>query len=250
MSDNYRGYKIRFEIRFENGGDLTAYNVYQQASTEGSKDMLLIASGSTAADLAIANIMTIAAAGWSGVAVLSDFIVIITESHVSNAQGDRAINDVEAGIDQKLREEGITVVAEGAIPAALYFVLNPPVPRQIKIATAHISAFRLMNNVFEAAKSIVPVSGKEEERNNKDYIMAYQWLKVGNRALWDWIKTYKVLNAGNAPRWSAQRPAQQSVGVYGQLHGILDQEVDGDYTLPDAEIDPFASVEILLEPPS
>jgi len=248
MDNAYSGYKIRFEFCFENAGDLTEYNLYKQSGQEGSTSMILIYTGNTGVDETIPNVMVVAAAGWSGAAAIDDVVVMTTASHMSVDQGERIVNDIEAEIDQALRERAIVTTDEGTIPTDLYFVLTaPPVPRQIKIATAHFASFRMVDYLFKASRSIMPVSAKEDGKDiNVDFVMAYQWVKIAKKALADWIRVYETRNAGNAPRWTAIQPSIMRSGVEGQLHGVLEQEDDGDYTLPDDDVLPFTSIEELL----
>jgi len=105
----------------------------------------------------------------------------------------------------------------------------------------------MVDYLFKASRSIMPVSAKEDGKDiNVDFVMAYQWVKIAKKALADWIRVYETRNAGNAPRWTAIQPSIMRSGVDGQLHGVLEQEDDGDYTLPDDDVLPFTSIEELL----
>jgi hypothetical protein len=262
MNTIFRGFKKRIEIAFENPIDLTEFRVYIQSSTEGSKDMVYLCTGKTSINCVVPNVMTINTIGWSGAAVAPsgshiDHIIIITNSHVSIDQAERLINDIDCEIDQFLRKRSLIVTPEGStFPADLYFVVNPPVPRQIKIASAHLAAFRILNNVFKASRSIMQTGSntqpEREEQDKNDFYLAYQWQKVAINALKEYIETINVLG-GNAPRWSAVEPMQESIGIQGQLpavgdNGVRHQDADGNYDGYDAGVDTFRQLESLLNP--
>ena len=246
MDDAFAGYRLRFELRFENAGDLTEYRVYKQNDLDGSTAMNFLAVGNTAAPLVLANIMTIAVAGWVGAAVVNDVIYIITNSHISNDDADEIINDIEAEVDDALRKLSIASGAEGTIPTDLYFVLTaPPVPRAITIYTNHIAAYRMLNYIFDSQKGVTP-TGRDEERNQEDYQMVYKWAKIAQMAFKEWLSGWNVAHSGNAPRWTSTQPMITRTGIEGQLHGVLEQESDGDYTTSDEAVDPFGDIESLL----
>ena len=246
MDNAYSGLKKRFEILFENAGDLTQFNVYMQLGLDGNQDMSLIASGNTGADLVIVDIMEIEFAGWSGIAALNDRIIIITDSHMSIDNAESIINDVESEIDSRLREEILITEDEGTIPTDLYFVLhNPPVPRQIKTVAAYKAAYLIVNDVFRAVRSIQGISGKEENKNATDSIIADRWLRRSNEVFEHFIYMCKI-RGGTIPRWSSVGPIQRSVGVYDELQGVSETEQDSDYTTYSSNDDPSLSIEKLL----
>jgi hypothetical protein len=245
MDNAYSGYKIRFELRFENPADLTEYRLYKQNDLDGSTAMNLLAIGSTGVTLIIPNILSIVNTGWMGAAVVGDIIYIVTNSRISNDDADSIINDVEAEVDGILRKLSIIQTEEGAIPASLHFAVNPPVPRAITTYVNHASAFRMLNYVFDASKGTTAV-GRDEERNHEDFYMAYKWLKTAQKALSEWIDSWYVANGGNAPTWSSTQPMVTRTGVEDQLHGVLEQEINQDNTTSDSEVDPFGDIESLL----
>jgi len=242
MNNGYYGKNIRFEFRFVNAADLTEYQIWKQAASDGPKNMIYVDNGKTTANKVVAGFATINAAGWSGAAALDDLVILITDSNMSVTDAEDLVNDIEAAIDDVLRQESIVMTPEGTIPADLHFVLNPPVPRQIKTAAAYAFCYRAINDLLKAGRSLRAPSGKEE-LTDEDFAIAYQWLKVSDKALKDYIKTYVTKNAGNAPRWSGWQPLQGVVGVKGQHYGALPMDIDGDYTDENAQLDTAGKIE-------
>jgi len=242
MNNTYYGKNIRFEFRFMNAGDLTEYQLWKQASVDGPKNMVYIGHGHTNANTTFAGLFTVNLAGWSGAALVNDLLILITDSNMSIDDAESMMNDIEAQIDDVLREEAIIVTAEGTIPADLYFVLNPPVPRQIRVCAAYGWCYRAVNDLFKAGRSMKLPSAKEE-MTDEDFALAYQWLKTFERALKNYIRTYLIQHAGNAPRWTGWAPLQATIGVRGQLCGELPMGTDQDYVDPENQLDTAGLIE-------
>lgn len=243
MNNAYYGKNIRFELRFANAGDLTQYQVWKQASSDGPKNMVFIGLGSTVGVPSVfAGYFTINAAGWSGAAVINDLIILITDSNMSVDDAEAIINDIEAQVDDVLRQEAIIVTPEGTIPTDLYFVVNAPVPRQIKVAVSYAFCYRAINDLFKAGRSLKLPSGKEEMTDD-DFALAYQWAKTSEKALRDYIKTHLIQNAGNAPKWTGWLPLQSTIGLKGELYGEVLMGTDEDYTDEDNMLDTAGKIE-------
>lgn len=246
MNGAYYGKNIRFEFRFVNNLDLTEYQVWRQAGADGPKNMIYIGHGHTDANSTFASLFTINAAGWTGTPNLNDLIIMITDSNMSIDDAEAMMNDIEAQIDDVLRQEAIIAeYPEGIIPTDLYFVVNSPVPRQIRVAAAYAFCYRAINDLFKAGRSLKLPSGKEE-MTDEDFALAYQWQKVSEKSLKDYIKTYLVQNAGNAPRWSGWKPLQSTIGISGQLNGKVYEGTDEDYLDEDNMLDTAGKIEDAL----
>jgi len=242
MNNAYSGKNIRFEFRFVNAGLLTQYQLWQQGSADGPKNMLFVGLGSTLANTVFAGLFTVNAAGWSGAALLNDLIIMVTDSNMSINDAESTMNDIEGRIDDVLRQEAIIVTPEGTIPANLYFVLNPPVPRQIRVVASYEFCYRVVNDLFKAGRSLKVPSGKEE-MTDEDFALAYQWQRLSEKALKDYIKTYLIQNAGNAPKWTGWLPLQSTIGIPGQNYGTVAMGTDEDYTDPQNMLDTAAKIE-------
>lgn len=242
MDSAYCGKNIRFEFRFSNPADLTQYQLWKQAVTDGPKNMLYIGTGSTVLPSTFAGMFTIAPAGWSGAALLDDLIILITDSNMSLDDADATMNDIEAAIDDRLRREAIIISDEGTIPTDLYFVLNPPVPRQITVSASYAFCYRIVNDLMKAGRSLKLPSAKEEAVDD-DFSLAYQWKKEADKALNDYIATYIIQKAGNAPRWSGWAPLQSAIGIKNQGDGEFVVGEDEDYTSEENQHDAFGLME-------
>ena len=238
MNDDYKGMHRKFEFRFVNALDVTEYQLYQESDTDGSTDMIHIHTGSTGADEIITGlngaVMVVAAAGWSGAAAVPvgseyDLIELGTESNMTNNEIDDVINDCEAMIDERLRDESIIDVAETTIPAGLYFVLNAPVPRNITIATEYFAAYRIMDDMFRAGRMFNVRKGKSEDTD--EALPFWGWMKRGANALASWIHSFNT-QTGNAPRWYGAPPIITKVGVEGVA--VAQDSLDGDYVIGEA----------------
>jgi len=230
MDTAYSGFHRRLELRFTDAADATHYYVYRQSATEGSTEMILIDDGHTGADKTIVGIMDIASAGWSGSADLSrlptayDLIIIETDSHYSSDDLESLENSVAALLDEKLREKALITSVESNIPADLYFVQNPPVPRLIRESCAYLTCYRLIDDLFRAGRKFDYVRGREEPDELK---IAWGWAKEGINNFVQYVRAREV-QAGNAPQWYGAEPLSTSIGV--SQVGEVDMETNEDYS--------------------
>ena len=206
ISDTYGGHET-FEIEFTTVTDYTVTKKNNELQEE-----LLLATGSVSSDLVIADILTLASAGWSGTAVAGDKIAFDTTSDISNDDGTSFIEDTQDFIDGILEQNGY-MAFRATDDATNIWDDFADVPKQVRYAATRLASYFLYSSIMKVEKQV-----SEDDESPKE---VWGWFKEAVSMLKAYLDKVQVSKVISAPLWAGERPLIQGKGINDVGIGIV-----------------------------